>query len=586
MSVKACQLCGKPLGRRGDGDFCSSEHRNQFRLRKGMDRLEEANIMSSLMRRRENLRQIPTMQMLASSANEGRAALIPMSYPVRAVEAGFASFALKLFHTEVLAEAGRFSDPLSNLAGWSSAAFDRTVSPASLPFVMRSSAKPVMRSIPAKNASTTISAAQFASVRSGVSAGQENSRQCGAALRVSRRAALPTKRFSIELPTSTSLEKTRRLHSLPKVVREGSAADTRIRPGFEFEKRALSLPSRTAELAAQSQLPHSRPRPTPAPPIMDSSCRERACAIAQREITPRTPSSRTQRQVTGVAQSEATRLCPAAYEMGHAADHRLRDISWRTDAPVALRSMRAAAFAGGSFSNWSLVRVDTARDAARDHRPAEVRFAPSDSGFDYAPIELHGTIGPGGGDPSRGPEPIEEHFNDGLSQWAGDLTEWKLDAAGARPIGLALFRPTLELADYEFEFFTRIEARGVTFVFRAANTSNYHKVTIATVESGRYELRRCTVIGGVEEKAVASPLPGVIRPGAAFTVKTTAWQNDFTIWLEGEVAARWKDGRLPIGGIGFMAPRDDRARVYWVRLSQSDSPNSTAGSHRPLRSIQ
>src|SRR5262249_11186889 len=61
MNAKTCQLCGKPLGRirvGADGDFCSREHRNQYRLRQGMDRLTEANKMASLMRRREQPKPI------------------------------------------------------------------------------------------------------------------------------------------------------------------------------------------------------------------------------------------------------------------------------------------------------------------------------------------------------------------------------------------------------------------------------------------------------------------------------------------------------------------------------------------------
>ena len=61
MSARACQLCGKPLSRirvGADGDFCSREHRNQYRLRQGMDRLQEANKVASVMRRRENLRPL------------------------------------------------------------------------------------------------------------------------------------------------------------------------------------------------------------------------------------------------------------------------------------------------------------------------------------------------------------------------------------------------------------------------------------------------------------------------------------------------------------------------------------------------
>jgi hypothetical protein len=63
MSAKMCLLCGKPLSRIwvGSGeDFCSREHRNQYRLRKGMNRLSEANQLATIMRRRENLKPVPS----------------------------------------------------------------------------------------------------------------------------------------------------------------------------------------------------------------------------------------------------------------------------------------------------------------------------------------------------------------------------------------------------------------------------------------------------------------------------------------------------------------------------------------------
>ena len=62
MAARTCLLCGKALSRRwadkGE-EFCSSEHRNQYRLRRGMDRLLEANAVASVMRRREIPKQIP-----------------------------------------------------------------------------------------------------------------------------------------------------------------------------------------------------------------------------------------------------------------------------------------------------------------------------------------------------------------------------------------------------------------------------------------------------------------------------------------------------------------------------------------------
>ena len=76
MNGRTCQLCGKPLSRiwaGGGGDFCSREHRNQYRLRCGMDTLLEANKHASLMRRRDTPRQFPLAQLQSNSAVATRA---------------------------------------------------------------------------------------------------------------------------------------------------------------------------------------------------------------------------------------------------------------------------------------------------------------------------------------------------------------------------------------------------------------------------------------------------------------------------------------------------------------------------------
>src|SRR5204863_9266310 len=70
-----CLLCGKPLSRiwAGTGeDFCSREHQNQYRLRRGMDRLLEANKVASVMRRRENPRQIPIGNLRSAGSDSPR----------------------------------------------------------------------------------------------------------------------------------------------------------------------------------------------------------------------------------------------------------------------------------------------------------------------------------------------------------------------------------------------------------------------------------------------------------------------------------------------------------------------------------
>ncbi len=75
MSARTCLLCGKPLSRiwvgAGD-DFCSREHGNQYRLKRGMDRLTETNKISSLMRRRENPMPIASAHLPLDSASSHR----------------------------------------------------------------------------------------------------------------------------------------------------------------------------------------------------------------------------------------------------------------------------------------------------------------------------------------------------------------------------------------------------------------------------------------------------------------------------------------------------------------------------------
>lgn len=74
MSARSCLLCGRPLSRwTGTGDeFCSREHRNQYRLRRSMDRLQEANKVASVMRRRESPRPLQASRLINGGVQESR----------------------------------------------------------------------------------------------------------------------------------------------------------------------------------------------------------------------------------------------------------------------------------------------------------------------------------------------------------------------------------------------------------------------------------------------------------------------------------------------------------------------------------
>ena len=165
---------------------------------------------------------------------------------------------------------------------------------------------------------------------------------------------------------------------------------------------------------------------------------------------------------------------------------------------------------------------------------------------------------------------IEEHFGSGWDNWVGGMKEWKVDVAGVRTGPLALFVPALELIDYELDFLARIDTRSLTWVVRAAGLEEYLRCTLTAVAAGELELSRCAVIAGVAQAPVTSAqrLPG--KPRSAMTVSTRVSGDTFTVSVDGKSIDTWDDDRFPMGGIGFTGAPDDRARLYWVKLSSTE----------------
>jgi len=81
------------------------------------------------------------------------------------------------------------------------------------------------------------------------------------------------------------------------------------------------------------------------------------------------------------------------------------------------------------------------------------------------------------------------------------------------------------------------------------------------------------VQGGVAEAAATSStrVPG--KPRATFTVRMSVAGPIFSITIDGKTIDSWVDDRLATGGIGFMGAPDDRARLYWVRVSSPAAPS-------------
>jgi len=167
-----------------------------------------------------------------------------------------------------------------------------------------------------------------------------------------------------------------------------------------------------------------------------------------------------------------------------------------------------------------------------------------------------------------------DDFRSGLDAWQSRsnlTTSWSYDAAGfVRPGPLAVFKPTLDLADYRFEFLGEIDQKAIGWVFRAEDLNNYYAMKLVVVKPGPLPLVnmvRYAVINGKEGPHVEKPLPLTVRADMLYRLLVDVRGADFTVMAQGQVVDFWTDHRLQHGGVGFFSNRGERSRLRWVEVS-------------------
>jgi len=175
---------------------------------------------------------------------------------------------------------------------------------------------------------------------------------------------------------------------------------------------------------------------------------------------------------------------------------------------------------------------------------------------------------------SRAAISYADDFRSGLDAWesrANRTTNWSYDAAGfVRPGPLAIFKPTLDLVDYRFEFLGAIDQKAMGWVFRAEDLKNYYAMKFVVVKPGPLpliDMVRYAVINGQEGPHVHKPLPMTARSDMLYRVLVDVRGADFTVMAQDQVVDFWTDHRLQHGGVGFFASRGERSRLRWVEVS-------------------
>jgi hypothetical protein len=151
----------------------------------------------------------------------------------------------------------------------------------------------------------------------------------------------------------------------------------------------------------------------------------------------------------------------------------------------------------------------------------------------------------------------------------GGVEDWKMDVAGVRTGSMALFMPTLDLTDYELEFLARIDTATLNWVVRAAGLDQHVRCTLTAVADSLVEFSRTFVKGGTAEATVVASKRVAGKKRASLTVKTNVSGDSFAVMVNGETIDSWTENRLPSGGVGFTGTAEDRARLYWVKVSST-----------------
>jgi hypothetical protein len=167
-----------------------------------------------------------------------------------------------------------------------------------------------------------------------------------------------------------------------------------------------------------------------------------------------------------------------------------------------------------------------------------------------------------------------DDFRGGLDQWKGGPASgpkgWSYSADGfVHPGQLALYRPSVPLSDYRFEFMAQIDTKSVDWVVRAQDPQNYYAVKFTVLEPGPRPLVAMVhypVIDGARGSRVLTPLRMMIHANTPYRVTMEVKGNRYRTFIEDQEADFWTDNHFKAGGVGFFSEAGERARVYWVKL--------------------
>jgi hypothetical protein len=168
---------------------------------------------------------------------------------------------------------------------------------------------------------------------------------------------------------------------------------------------------------------------------------------------------------------------------------------------------------------------------------------------------------------------LDEDFRAGLDDWTsrGGTTEWAFDATGfVRPGPLALYRPSIDLTDYQLQFLGLIDKKALSWVVRAADFDDYYVVKLVVLKPGPVPtigVTRYAVLHGVAQDRADTTAFINAREDMLYRVRMDIHGDIFALTVQGQLVDSWSEPRLRTGGVGFFTARGESSRLRWVQVT-------------------
>ncbi|HEX2725393.1 MAG TPA: hypothetical protein VHN20_06200, partial [Beijerinckiaceae bacterium] len=126
----------------------------------------------------------------------------------------------------------------------------------------------------------------------------------------------------------------------------------------------------------------------------------------------------------------------------------------------------------------------------------------------------------------------------------GWTSSWGTDAAINKNKHISLYRPSMPMSDYRFEFKGQIERKALGWIFRAQDSRNYYVMKLETLQPGPnpvVALVRYPVVNGKEGTHTQVVLPFSVKADTVYDVQLDVSGGTFTTHIQGKLVDHWID---------------------------------------------